>query len=407
MSLGADLGSYLNDPDPTIRSKAHQAFAAACADTRRLMPGLDDPSLDVRRAAAAAIAASNDAHVIVHEVLTQGSVSATEAILRAVVPIEELDEGYVEWATNEANRAAFLESCRSAVLSIGSETAVYLGRVLEMRREVLLRWVLMALTTPATSSVMTTVETGIRSDDAEVKAQAIEAVESIGASKVIRVLIPLLEDEPGSNSPDPDRALANLSEDFDPWIRSLARRCLEQRATTGGGPDESPRPVPGLVTMADEKIDTLDEVGRILALQRVPMFSDLDPEDLALIAGVSSEAWFEPGEIIYTEGDEGEELLVIVDGEVVVTKRENIGRRHIATYGSGDHVGEMSLLRGAPRAADVHAAGSGLHALVLGKVDLTSILEHRPAVATKMLATLAERLAEQTSGPSEARAAGR
>jgi CRP-like cAMP-binding protein len=148
--------------------------------------------------------------------------------------------------------------------------------------------------------------------------------------------------------------------------------------------------------MAGDRLDTLDEMGRILVLQRVTMFSDLDPEDLVLVARFTQETRFDPDDRIYREGDPGTELLVIVEGSAVVSKTRDGARHSIGTYRAGEHVGELSLLTGGRRSADVDAGPDGLHGLVVGKSELMAILEERPSVAFGMLATLANRLIEQT-----------
>jgi CRP-like cAMP-binding protein len=68
----------------------------------------------------------------------------------------------------------------------------------------------------------------------------------------------------------------------------------------------------------------------------------------------------------------------------------------IHIYGSSEHVGELALLGGGVRSADVSAGESGLHGIVITKDDLLSILEERPTVAMGMLTTLAKRLTDQT-----------
>ena len=62
------------------------------------------------------------------------------------------------------------------------------------------------------------------------------------------------------------------------------------------------------------------------------------------------------------------------------------------TVQSGDYVGELSLLRGQPRAANVTAGPDGVRGLILRGAELHAILEERPEAAMAMLATLAERL---------------
>ena len=134
---------------------------------------------------------------------------------------------------------------------------------------------------------------------------------------------------------------------------------------------------------------SFDTVDRVMALQGVPIFSDIDPEDLERIAEYASERHYQPEEAIYRYGAEGDEILVIISGEVEIRRPNG---EVIRTYGAGEPVGELAFLRRRPRAADVVAGSSEVHALALGAAELEEILEERPAVALAMLATLAERL---------------
>ena len=135
---------------------------------------------------------------------------------------------------------------------------------------------------------------------------------------------------------------------------------------------------------------------RVLALHAVSMFADLDPEDLELIASATTEVRFEPGEHIYRDGDPGSEMLVIVGGSAVVSKSKDGVSHVISNYGPGQIAGELALLVGGRRVANVDAGEDGLHGLVLTGADMLSILEERPTVGMGMLGTLATRLAEQT-----------
>jgi CRP-like cAMP-binding protein len=67
----------------------------------------------------------------------------------------------------------------------------------------------------------------------------------------------------------------------------------------------------------------------------------------------------------------------------------------IRTYREGDHIGELAVLRDAPRMATVIADGGGVQTLVIGGEGLTAILRERPDAAMAMLATLADRIGTQ------------
>ena len=141
----------------------------------------------------------------------------------------------------------------------------------------------------------------------------------------------------------------------------------------------------------------LDDLDTMLALRRVPIFEGLDPEDLQRIAVTAEEHLYPPGEALVREGDVGHELVVIVEGSVRVVHHDPDGTEHlIRRYQPGDHIGELAVLREAPRAATVIAEGDdGVRGLVIGGDALKAILRERPDAAMAMLATLAERLGTQ------------
>jgi hypothetical protein len=254
---------------------------------------------------------------------------------------------------------------------------------------------------------MPIVERGLRSTDPETRAQAVEALEMTGDRKALAVLLPLLESPTPDGGPDARSALRELLEDFDPWLRALATRSLAAEITDDldrlqKRADQDHAPIVRLAlqflpNVTSERFDVLNAVDKVIALHRVPMFSELDPEDLELIAKATAEVRYPAHEPIYHDGDEAREMLVIVEGKAVVSRTHASTFELIETYGPGEHVGELALLGGGRRSADVTAGEEGLHGLVITKDDLLSILEERPAVALGMLTTLAQRLAHQTT----------
>lgn len=153
---------------------------------------------------------------------------------------------------------------------------------------------------------------------------------------------------------------------------------------------------------------TLSTLYRVLFLRRVELFASLDPDDLQTIAALATEAVFTSGERIYADGDPGDEMLIVVRGKVRLTK-DSEGEHHlVGEYGEGEHVGELAVLRAAPRSADVDASSDDVRVLVIRGDQLRQLLADRPRVAQAMLASLAERLATLIEdGPSDRPTAGR
>jgi CRP-like cAMP-binding protein len=141
-----------------------------------------------------------------------------------------------------------------------------------------------------------------------------------------------------------------------------------------------------------ETLKTLGTIDRILFLRQVPLFNHLTPEDLQQIAEIATERIFPPGEYLCREGDLGDELFVIVEGQVRVTKGANGAVRTLRTLRAGDHIGELAILREGPRSASVVAENGDVRALVIACDAFKAILRDRPEVAMAMLASLAERL---------------
>jgi CRP/FNR family cyclic AMP-dependent transcriptional regulator len=122
-------------------------------------------------------------------------------------------------------------------------------------------------------------------------------------------------------------------------------------------------------------------------LGRVPIFSALTPRQLRRVLRATEEYLYMDGSTIVREGATNEQLFVILDGSVRITR----GGRPVARMSAGDFFGEISLLDGGPRTATVVADGP-VRCLVLLRKEFQQILGEMPLVATKTLRSLASRL---------------
>lgn len=145
-----------------------------------------------------------------------------------------------------------------------------------------------------------------------------------------------------------------------------------------------------------ETVDTLSMMERILCLRQVPALAELDPDDLHQIAAIAEEVWIPQGEYLCREGEVDDELYVIVEGEVRVTKLDEDGvDKYIRTLGKGDHVGELAIICRQPRSASVQAHPDDVQALMISGEAFDAILRDRPEVARALLTSLARRLSSQ------------
>jgi CRP/FNR family transcriptional regulator, cyclic AMP receptor protein len=136
-----------------------------------------------------------------------------------------------------------------------------------------------------------------------------------------------------------------------------------------------------LLKRRSEKVDVLS---------RVPLFGGLSRRELDEIARNVTEVDIAPQEYLAFEGEIGTQAMVILAGTVTVRKK---GRK-IAELGTGDVVGEMSLVTSRPRNATVRAE-SFVSALVMDSKEFANVMDEHPQVATKILRTVAERLADE------------
>ncbi len=127
-------------------------------------------------------------------------------------------------------------------------------------------------------------------------------------------------------------------------------------------------------------------------LKNVPIFADLFSSDLEKISNKMILRNYNKGQVILLEESKGETFFVIKTGEVKVTKLSDDGREVIlAILGESEFFGEMSLLDGEGRSANI-VANEDSTVLTLSRNDFLSCLESYPKIAISLLEELAVRL---------------
>jgi small-conductance mechanosensitive channel/CRP-like cAMP-binding protein len=139
------------------------------------------------------------------------------------------------------------------------------------------------------------------------------------------------------------------------------------------------------------------EVDRITALLAgVEFLEALTTEQLQKLGLEARIIPYPAGGAVVRQGDEGDSLFVVAEGRVDVSVRAVAGgpEQSLATLGSGDYFGEMSLLTGAPRSATIRASEE-TRLVVLRKEALRPLLVADPTVLERLSKTLARRQAER------------
>jgi CRP/FNR family transcriptional regulator/CRP/FNR family cyclic AMP-dependent transcriptional regulator len=145
-----------------------------------------------------------------------------------------------------------------------------------------------------------------------------------------------------------------------------------------------------------DTIATLSIMERILLLRRVPLLADLSPADLKRVAAIATEQHYLDGEIIFEQDEPGDEMYMIVSGEVrVLVNNDNHKNEEVARRRVGETVGEMSVISGSLRSATLTAAGD-VHLLCLDQKSFEGLLRERPEVSLAVMRMLCDRLRQVT-----------
>ncbi|HET6436955.1 MAG TPA: DUF1003 domain-containing protein [Anaeromyxobacter sp.] len=130
-------------------------------------------------------------------------------------------------------------------------------------------------------------------------------------------------------------------------------------------------------------------------LAEIPLFAGLDAAARERVGRRLAERILAPGETLFREGDPGGSLAVVLEGELEVFTAHHGREQHLAKIGPGGHVGELSVLDGAPRSATARALRPTRLASLSSVVVREEVIAS-PGAAQAMLVELARRLRRAT-----------
>jgi CRP-like cAMP-binding protein len=120
-------------------------------------------------------------------------------------------------------------------------------------------------------------------------------------------------------------------------------------------------------------------------LKNVPLFKDLDDTELAEVAEVCREERFESGAYIFREGESGNRLYLITDGEVRISRDvPGSGEEALAVLKAGAVFGEMAVFDRSERSTHAISNG-GTAALTITRADFEMLLDFNRELAYKVL----------------------
>jgi CRP-like cAMP-binding protein len=128
----------------------------------------------------------------------------------------------------------------------------------------------------------------------------------------------------------------------------------------------------------------------------MPLFRYLSYKELVRVMNITDTVEFRAGESVIREGDPGETMYVVLEGEVRLHK----GETTITSLGKGQHFGEMALVDRSPRSLSASSSVAS-RLIAIRRKDFYEIIKKEPTLSVKLLwsfvQVLAERLRKTTS----------
>ncbi len=445
-----------SEKDPTIQAKTLEALGALEAPQRneRIMPWLENPSPEVRRAAVSALTLDGEEAVeraiemlgdespdvreaafeqvnqigkgvvpSLLKALTSPKRALKDGVLRLLEGFEVKDVEFSEFLIREIRQA--YENIRTMEELKTLEATPALGLLthhLEDKKDDAVFTVFRILEVEGEGSKIRTIYRGVKTVGRE-KANALEALEDTLHPTLSRVLVPLIDDIaaqeklkvarkefgiPAEKSPDPSAVLANLldSEDSMTQICTLSviaegrmEGFAEKLKTLQIHPDPA---VQESARQALERFSGIDHGGigkpllsttdKMIHLRGMHIFSDLQVRELAAISSAAAERDYRKDEIVVKEGEPGDTMFLIVIGAFSVIQNHGTDKEILVnTITAGDYFGEMALFEGKPRANTVRA-NTDAKLLVLGQCEFDEIMRHFPRIPINICRIFSRRI---------------
>ncbi len=248
---------------------------------------------------------------------------------------------------------------------------------------------------------------GLLSEDASARETAVRALGEKVAQGVAARLVEAQQEaarEAAKRQTLPEAVRYHFAS-ADPYVRVAALCLLDERA----GVDEDTLmslvrdehevvcETAACLLLRATKMESREQTGlvtfeRMIALHALPLFASLAPPDLLGLAQASLEKVFEPGQALCTEGERGDEVFILLSGDVDIFRWDGSVQRKVASEKAGGFIGEMAVLDDAPRAATVLSGSQGARALCLAGEAFRRVMDTNPSVVRGVIKVLATRI---------------
>lgn len=415
--LGEELGtvtSGLADRDASVRRAAVSALQGF--DLQRsaepLLDALGDPDATVRDAAVeAAVSFGAPLREALLQALTVPSREAGALLAVVRLPGNEPATALRGYAREQVARAMHYHNLWRRLDPDGDDRLALVRY--SLRHKALQHGVNAFRAMPRDPTSVELAVESLASRDPSQRANALETLEALGEPEIARPLLAVWEASP-EPSVDPSAVVLELLADDDPWLRACAalaatagrdgRFGSELERLAGTDPDPDARQVAALALKGDSGVETLSKLPlmeRVLFLRKVRLFAELTPVDLKHVAASATEHLYPDGEVIAEQGELGDEMHIVVSGEIRVVLGTEREQAEVARRRPGDSVGEMAIISEEPRMASL-VAGGDVRTLSIDRRRFQRILKERPEASLAVMRVLCERLREaHPRGPED------
>ncbi len=418
----------IKDPSAAVRRAAAEMMLS-CGEKVPVsgwVPLLGDEDPEVRHMAREAIRGRPEASRQLISALALPSRRLRKEVLLLLEELEATGAEVSKFVTEQIERAYYFIAMALAVKNLGERLcASLLSQHLLENSLAAQQTVLRVIAAHGGSEGMHVLLKALGSSERREVEDALEALESFLNPGVRKLLIPLLDRIPLEDKlalvrrrfrlPDPGSVsqgdlLDLLMAENDPVTQALAFYLTQemrlpevpQNILKAAAQAQDPMVVQAALWLNRQdpgenppgpSEESLNLLQRADYARKVPIFSSLLVRDLLAVAGIMVECQCAPSEAVVREGEPGEALYLVVQGEFQVLKTsEKEGQILIAKIGPREFFGEMALFDRGPRSATVEAGPEGGLLLRLEGNAFRGLMEEHPEIPIAVCAELSRRM---------------